>query len=414
MKIIKMTAENFKRLVAVEIEPKGNMVMITGQNGEGKTSVLDVITAALCGKKGMPTTPIHKDGDKAVLTLDLDTMTVKKVFTKKGSPRLEITNKDGFAAKSPQKMLDELVGEISFDPMAFKNMDAKLQRTMLMELVGLDFSDLDEKIELAKAERSSLNKQKDTAQHQADSIVLPENCPTEQVSTAELFDELNKAFAHNEDVNAYNRKAELTSEKLGNIDADIERLELELENARQEKINVAKAFAQLDNPGDPIDPTAIQEKISEINEKNQFASSAKLKANLIKEVNEYGEKWSRLGTKMKEYEAEKAKRLAEVKMPIDGLGINERYVTFDGIPMPDVNDAKALEIGIAISMALNPKLKVIRMNGNDCDSKTLKAIEKVAKDNDYQVWIEKIDESGKTGIVIEDGQIKENVEQPEA
>ncbi len=50
-KIVKLTAENFKRLVAVEIEPTGRIVPITGRNGEGKTSVLDAITAALVGQK---------------------------------------------------------------------------------------------------------------------------------------------------------------------------------------------------------------------------------------------------------------------------------------------------------------------------------------------------------------------------
>jgi Mor family transcriptional regulator len=36
-------------------------------------------------------------------------------------------------------------------------------------------------------------------------------------------------------------------------------------------------------------------------------------------------------------------------------------------------------------------------------------IEKMAKDNDYQVWCELVDESGGVGIYIEDGEVK-NVE----
>ena len=38
MKIVRLTAENIKRLVAVEITPDGNVVQITGKNGAGKTS----------------------------------------------------------------------------------------------------------------------------------------------------------------------------------------------------------------------------------------------------------------------------------------------------------------------------------------------------------------------------------------
>jgi len=43
MKIISLVAENVKKLVAVEIKPDGNLVEITGKNGQGKTSVLDSI-----------------------------------------------------------------------------------------------------------------------------------------------------------------------------------------------------------------------------------------------------------------------------------------------------------------------------------------------------------------------------------
>lgn len=37
MKIVKLQAENIKRLVAVEISPAGNVVEITGKNGQGAT-----------------------------------------------------------------------------------------------------------------------------------------------------------------------------------------------------------------------------------------------------------------------------------------------------------------------------------------------------------------------------------------
>ncbi len=43
MKILTLTAENVKRLVAVEIIPDGHLVQITGKNGHGKTYSLALI-----------------------------------------------------------------------------------------------------------------------------------------------------------------------------------------------------------------------------------------------------------------------------------------------------------------------------------------------------------------------------------
>ena len=49
MKIIRFEAENVKRLKAVEITPDGTVQVVTGRNGQGKSSVLDAIFLALGG-----------------------------------------------------------------------------------------------------------------------------------------------------------------------------------------------------------------------------------------------------------------------------------------------------------------------------------------------------------------------------
>jgi DNA repair exonuclease SbcCD ATPase subunit len=51
MKIVNLKADNIKKLVAVEISPADNTVIVTGKNGAGKSSVLDAIWWALSGKK---------------------------------------------------------------------------------------------------------------------------------------------------------------------------------------------------------------------------------------------------------------------------------------------------------------------------------------------------------------------------
>ena len=45
-------------------------------------------------------------------------------------------------------------------------------------------------------------------------------------------------------------------------------------------------------------------------------------------------------------------------------------------------------------------------DGSLLDEDSLRAIAEWAEKNDYQLWIEKVDTTGKVGIVIEDGQVK--------
>lgn len=57
-------------------------------------------------------------------------------------------------------------------------------------------------------------------------------------------------------------------------------------------------------------------------------------------------------------------------------------------------------------MAANPKLRVLRIrDGSLLDKKSLGLIAAMADDQDFQVWIEAVDTTGKVGIFMEDGAV---------
>src|ERR1035441_8426583 len=80
-KIIKLTSENVKRLQAVEITPDGNVVVIGGKNGAGKSSVLDSIEYALGGDTA-DRMPVRRGEEKAKIVLDLGEIIVKRTDRK--------------------------------------------------------------------------------------------------------------------------------------------------------------------------------------------------------------------------------------------------------------------------------------------------------------------------------------------
>src|SRR3990172_5003945 len=127
MKIIRLKAENIKKLVAVEITPAGNVVRITGKNAAGKTSVLDSIFWALGGQQNISEQPIRKGEKRASIEVDLGDIVVKRTFTEGGGTALTIENKDGLRFKSPQTMLDGLIGRLTFDPLEFMRQEPRKQ-----------------------------------------------------------------------------------------------------------------------------------------------------------------------------------------------------------------------------------------------------------------------------------------------
>ena len=94
------------------------------------------------------------------------------------------------------------------------------------------------------------------------------------------------------------------------------------------------------------------------------------------------------------------------KFPVDGLGFDDNGVTYNGVPFSQAGSAVRLRTSVAMAMAMNPELRVIMIrDGSLLDSKNMAIIEEMAKEHDFDIWIEKVNESGKIGIVIEDGSV---------
>ena len=126
MKIIRFEAEHVKRLQAVEITPAGHVVEITGKNGAGKTSILDSIWWALAGTRTHQPEPINREHTKARIKLDLGDLVVERKFKilppapgmidTRLTTQITVTNAEGHEQRSPQGILDTLLGTLSFRP----------------------------------------------------------------------------------------------------------------------------------------------------------------------------------------------------------------------------------------------------------------------------------------------------------
>ena len=119
------------------------------------------------------------------------------------------------------------------------------------------------------------------------------------------------------------------------------------------------------------------------------------------------EKAKALTAKIEEIDAEKQRQIGAAQFPLDGLGFGSNgVVEFNGLPLNQASSAEQLRVSMAMAMALNPKLKVIRVtDGSLLDSDSLKIIEEMANGGDFQVWLESVDETGKVGVYIVDGQV---------
>jgi DNA repair exonuclease SbcCD ATPase subunit len=390
VRITKFKADNFKRLVAVEISPDGDVVILSGKNGSGKSSALDAIWAALGGKAACPDKPIREGADKAEVRLELDNgLVVERTFTEKGT-YLKVTAEEGRQKfTNPQAMLDALVGKIAFDPLAFARKAPKDQAAELLKVVdiGLDLEEHARQRQALYDARADANREVKRLDGARAVQLHYDDAPAEIISASILAEEVSQAA--NVEAQVGNAK-----KRLEEIDKEMAALE-----AERERMTAVAAGAVPDLP-------ALRERLANVEVDNNKVRANERYAEIMGELKAARAVADKLDADLKGHDAAKEKALAAAKFPVEGLSFDEEGVTYNGIPFAQCASSEQLKVAVAVAMAANPELRVIQIReGSLLDRESLDVIADLAGANDYQVWIEVVSDGDKVGIVIEDGSV---------
>jgi hypothetical protein len=422
-KIISLQAENIKRLKAVQITPKGHIVVVGGQNEQGKSSLLDSIAMALGGKNEIPDVPVRTGEAKAFVILETEDIVVKRTFTATGGTSLVVENKEGMRFQSPQDALNKLTDKVTFDPVAFTRLDRKAQALALKNLVKLDFTALDAERKKLYDERTSQNAIVTRTKVQAEQHVHFPDAPAEPVSTADLVAELDKASKHNAQLfaletaagNADEAATEIqnaltdTNKELGLAEAKVAKLKealaglnLKAKAATEKLAEANKAVSEFV----PIDSASISANLSDAGTINsQVNANAQRKAKLA-ELEAEKKKADDLTTKIEAIDKQKGEQLAAAKFPVPGLSFDDTGVLYNGLPLDQASGAAKLRVSVAIAAAMNPKLRVmIVRDGSLMDDASMELLGKLAAEYDIQCWVERVGSDKHVQVIIEDGSV---------
>jgi len=408
MKIISLQSKNVKNLKAIEINPDGNTVMITGKNGAGKSSVLDSILYAFSGKS-IPEEPIRQGEDKAVIKVDCGDFTITRTLSQSGS-RLKIEAANG-KINSPQSFLDKIVGKISFDPMEFIQKDEKKQAGILMDLVGIDFESMAERekeLEFIRREKGRVLREKESAYKNSE---YHHDAPEESVSLGELYESLNAARKHNEENERAINSLSLKKEGLADLCKKISEIEDKLADLKSQEADFENEISDMEMQilgFEPEETTELESQIADIDSLNRKVIQNQENERLRKEYQAAGAEYQESEKDLTEARESRTEAMRTAKFPIEGLSFGEKKVLFRGLPLKQLSSAEQIKVGLAVSMALNPKMRVLRItDGSLLDQDSLDLIKSMADSEDYQVWIERVEDGDPAAIVIEDGKIKE-------
>jgi AAA domain len=445
MKILELVAENFKKLRVVEIHPNGRVIQITGKNGQGKTSTLDALWFGLKGRKALPLKPVRKGSERMKVHLDLGDFTVTRTLMDGSTiPSLTLEMKNGKQRNTtPQEFLDGIFGELTFDPLEFihrrndetpadhrKRQIAILRKTAK---VDLDFEKLAKESEDDYNARKTVNKEADELNGQLAGMTVLDGLPKKKLDEDAILKKLNDAGAANKKAQAaFQNKQELgaAAARLGTARTDndkfiaeqkakIERIEQDLRLAK-DALKAAEtdskrlaaehgaAQAKFDTApaGELVDVAALTMELQNAQRTNRAIDQRAAFDTITAKRDAKRQQSENLTRQMEAREEKKRIAMENAKIPVTGLVFNEREILFNGIPIENLGEGEQIRISTQIGMAANPTLRVLCIrHGEALDEDGLKILGEMAEKNDFQIWMARVDSSGKVGIVLEDGMV---------
>lgn len=432
--IIELNIENVMGIKAFHYKPEGAAIIIGGENGAGKSSVLDSICMLIGGKSLCPPEPLRRGKNRGKVEATIQSphgdLLAIRTWERKADgtvkTELELKSKDGYNAPTPQTILNDM--GVLFDPLEFMRMKPKDQLKALQELVGLDLSEIDEKRAAAFTTRTSVNSAGKEKAAQLKAVTIYEGVPDEELSSTEILQEMDVAEKKNRE-NDRIRQAKVSSDqalakhanemtllesRILELEESLAAAKADLETAKAKHVEMLeadqKALLDVAELAD-VDIAAIRDKLKDMEETNRRVRSNKRYAELNAEVNRLRERSQELSDEIKALDTERERQLSEAKFPVEGLGFGDSGITFDGLPFEQANSAMKLRTSVAMGIASKPggRVMIIR-DGALLDSTNLPIIAEMAEAADCQVWIERVGLGKECSVIVQDGEIAELAE----
>ena len=412
MRIIELRAENIKRLVAVDIKPNGDLVEIAGPNAAGKTSVLDAIWWGLAGDRATQEDPIRHGTDHATVELDLGELKIERTWVKAGEKQrmaLKVTMASGVAVRTPQAILDGLLGKLTFDPLEFSRMKPGERRNVLMEVIGLR-SDL-EVLERERAkkyeERRVLNRTATELKAAALKSKPEGEVVVEAVSVANLMVEFDRTRARQNTLDTLKRKHDAIVAERKTVQRQIEDLMQTASDLMAQAATAAEAFDAEAKAGVFRSIEQIKQDLLDAEGENELFNRQQRFEQMWKQWEAVAQKAGECEKELAEIDSVKQDVLLKAPMPVADLGFSDGDVTYHGVPFDQASAAEKLRVSVAIGMSLNPKLRVLRItDGSLLDHGNLAVLEQMAREHDFQVWIERVEAGTEGAVIIEEGVVR--------
>ena len=422
-RIANLQIENIKKIKVIDITPQKDLVIIEGENKAGKTSIMDSISYLLGGKMLIPEQPIRQGEKEGMAKAVIGDFEVIRKWSNPYTSTLKIKTADGTSPSSPQKWLDEKIGSFALEVAELMSMRKDDRITVFKRITGLKLDDLKVKYERVQDDKRLEARRLEGLKKELSTLDdLPEKAETENFDA--LQEERKKKEEENEIYEGQLRIISIKDESIKDAQMDVEEnvqeiitrtdriKELESENKRfEEEINdvrnVVKEYELKLKDMTKWDLSEIDERMKKANDSIELQYKYKRKETLATDVLVLGKEIEGYVVEMDKIKKEKSDRIKNTKLPIEGLEFDGDVIKYNDIEFEECSTAERIEIALAVAVEENPNIRVLLIReGSSLDESAVKRVKKLAKEHNFQIWIETVHSSDSSAIHIEEGEIK--------
>lgn len=406
LRVTRLETRDFKRIEALDVCPgRKSLIVLRGPNEAGKTSAIDSLVATVGGKGRSPEVPIRRGAEAATVTLELsDALRPRYQVTAswQGERRwltVKAVNEDGTLAKlsAGQTLLDSLVSDVSFDPLAFAKADKREQVRLLYAAVGklADYEAAQLRRKGLYDKRTEINAR--VRQAEAGLAACPDPAPGQTLratSDTELGGQLADAQTHNAHRDRLSQAAMEDDRTADRCQQQIDQIEQTIAALRKDKAQAEAGAAahrsQLAALPPAVDTATITAHVQQVREASARAEQqAKHRQKLI-DARAARSDAEALTHRIESVDGELVQMLEQsaIGQAVPGLAVVAGEVTHNGLPLSQASGMRRLETSCLVGMAASPSLRVLCVDeGDQLDDASITRLIELAKARDYSVWM---------------------------
>ena len=379
---------------------------IGGNNGQGKTSVIDALAWALGGDRYRPS---QAQRSESVIPPNLHIVMNNGLIVERKGKNSDLKVTDPSGKKAGQQLLNEFVEQLALDLPKFMEASNKEKANILLRIIGIgdQLTALEKEESDLYNERQALGRIADQKKKYAKEQVFYPDAPRELVSPTELIRQQQEILAKNGENQRKRSQAERLKQSVAFLKQEAEAMKEQLRKKEEELMQAQTSLniAMMDAQDLQDESTAeLEASIVNIEETNR-----KVRANLDKDkaeedAREYARQYDEMTKQITDVRKQKTDLLGSAELPLPGLSVEDGELVYKGQKWDNMSGSDRLKVSTAIVRKLNPNCGFVLMDKlEQMDLNTLQEFGQWLQQEGLQVIATRVSTGEECSIIIEDG-----------